>query len=206
MSIPNYRAFVEAAAADLKDAHKASQDGAFDVVNLACLRIRASGDLNCGVLLKTSGNRSRDRAVDILAFKEPDGTLTLVDCIGSSGDPSAVVRWSVADTRPDQTLWREPYPLELEPDPPDTPGLPGEPGSWPMPDAENWHKKLLALAEFDAALAQQVAGLEAALTEIRIQISAMTPCSCQPVTVQTGKTAWHTHTVTTCSGPQEVAK
>jgi hypothetical protein len=205
MSIPDYRAYVEAAAADLKNAHKVSQDGAFSVTNLACLRIRASGDRACGVLLKTSGNRSKDRAVDILAFKEPDGTLTLVDCIGNSGDPSAVVRWSVADTRPDQTLWREPYPLELEPDPPDTPGLPGEPGSWPMPDAENWHKKLLALAEFDAALAQQVAGLEAALTEIRIQISAMKPCSCQPVTVQTGKTAWHTHTVTTC-GPQGVVK
>jgi hypothetical protein len=141
-----------------------------------------------GCLVKTDqGNKI---PADILVWKP---TREHFDVITGDGGPT----WIACGTVPKpEWVWRA-IPDGPAPEPPGT--------STPIPDAENWHKKLLALAEFDAALAVRVAEAEAALTEIRRQIADMKPCACQPVTVQTGEKLWHTHTVTTC-GPQEVAK
>lgn len=111
MAVQNYQAVVQWAEDKLRAINK-GPDGAFSVVNLAAVQIRASGDLSCGVLEKTGGNRSRDRAVDILAFRQGDGTLQLVDCIVASGDPDARVAWQLSDVLPDQSRWREPYPAD----------------------------------------------------------------------------------------------
>jgi hypothetical protein len=189
MSAPNRKAEVEKAFAGLTIHPKTEADDGRRQ-NLCAvgqyLNTLDAGQWGC--LVKTDqGNKI---PADILVWKP---TREHFDVITGDGGPT----WIACGTVPKpEWVWRA-IPDGPAPEPPGT--------STPIPDAENWHKKLLALAEFDAALAVRVAEAEAALTEIRRQIADMKPCACQPVTVQTGEKLWHTHTVTTC-GPQEVAK
>ena len=50
----------------------------------------------------------QDRAWDIICFKRPNGKLELWDCI-SSGGADGKPAWGFCDTRPNYSLWREPY-------------------------------------------------------------------------------------------------
>lgn len=159
MTIPNYQLIVEAANRDLGGAITKGPDGAFAVVNLACLRIRAQGDASCGVLYKPSGSQSRERATDILAFKSANSTLVLIDCIYANGDPDARVVWNQSDTLPDQSRWREPYPAEG--------------GSVPPPDPEVPPADLAALVKRLTSLEMAVAALGSALLAQQKAVEAL---------------------------------
>lgn len=189
MSAPNRKAEVERAFAGLTIHPKTEADDGRRANLFAVGRYLNTLDAGqWGCLVKT--DQGGKIPADILVWKP---TREHFDVITGDGGPT----WIAYGTVPKpEWVWRA-IPDGPAPEPPGT--------STPIPDDQNLHKQLVALAEFDAKLAVRVAEAEAALTEIRRQISAMKPCTCQLRTVQTGKTAWHTHTVTTC-GPQEVAK
>lgn len=185
MSAPNRKAEVEKAFAGLTIHPKTEADEGRRANLYAVGRYLNTLDAGqWGCLVKTDqGNKI---PADILVWKP---TREHFDVITGDGGPT----WIAYGTVPQpEWVWRA-IPDGPAPEPPGT----------PIPDDQNLHKQLVALAEFDAALAQQVAGLEARVKAL--EDAPAKPCTCQLRTVQTGKTAWHTHTVTTC-GPQEVVK
>lgn len=188
MSAPNRQAAVQQAFQSLTIVPKTESDEGRRQNLFAVGRYLNTLDAGqWGCLVKTDqGNKI---PADILVWQP---TREHFDVITGDGGPT----WIAYGTVPKpEWVWRA-IPDGPAPEPPGT--------STPIPDDQNLHKQLVALAEFDAALAQQVAGLEARVKAL--EDAPAKPCTCQLRTVQTGKTAWHTHTVTTCSGPQEVAK
>lgn len=104
------RALVEQVAEELGRPDRVDGNGACRVTMEVCRRLRARGDLAVGMLFKNWGEYAEayDFTRDILAFKQPDGTLRLIDCLASDGGLESRPAWNDAGTRPDWSLWREP--------------------------------------------------------------------------------------------------
>lgn len=125
MSVPNESAFV-ASFLGPRLTRLASEDAtrahSFEAVNACCVALRSRGDMNWGLLEKTSGATVRDRAADILCYALGPDTAQVVDVVndaeGHDGNPSP--GWSVKDIRP-IAQWKQPYPAEEPPPPPPPP-------------------------------------------------------------------------------------
>ena len=110
MSKVNYSDFVRQAKAELLAAGlnpDADDCARFAVVNLAALRISQSGDPDVGVLYKPTGTNCRERATDILCWR--DGTI--VDCLGAGPDGPNTVLWQENANKVDPSRWRAPFPV-----------------------------------------------------------------------------------------------
>ena len=134
MTIPNYIELVRAARESViqkginPDRDEASRA---EVTFLAAALIHRV-DPRAGLLHKDSGNRHRDRAVDIICFT--DGSI--FDCIGAGNLGPNTPHWmQLAAVSP--TRWRAPFPeylIEAAPPPPrEEPPMPPRPTPIPPP-------------------------------------------------------------------------
>ena len=161
--IPNYLAYVERADALLPGRICEGNDGVLEVVNLACQLAVRDGHTDVGLLIKTAGERSHDRAADIMCLDLGDGACQVVDVVISSGGPEARIGWQVMDRRPIEQ-WRPPFdwPIPGAPETPqEPPQTPQEPPAVPTSSSD--------LAPVLAALEGIAARLDALLATINAQ-------------------------------------
>ncbi len=119
MPVPNESAFV-ASFLGPRLTRLGSEDAtrahSFEAVNACCVALRSKGDMNWGLLEKTSGATVRERAADILCYALGPDSAQVVDVVndaeGHDGNPSP--GWSVKDIRP-IGQWKQPYPVSEEP-------------------------------------------------------------------------------------------
>ena len=163
MAKPNFSGYVQRAKEELLDIGvdpDVDDCYRFAVVNLAALWIAAGPDPDVGVLYKPGGTNCRERATDILCWK--DGTI--VDCLGAGPDGPNTVLWQENADKVDPSRWRAPDSQAIPP------GLlrPGpRPGSPPAEVPQNQPQP--SQAGQGPALAARLDRLEAQFKDLQQQ-------------------------------------
>jgi hypothetical protein len=115
----------------------ATKERTFTILNQIASELHAI-DAGFGLLEKTSGNRWRDRAIDILTYLHPSGVCDHLDVIADAegADPpekgTPKPAWSNKGPI-NAARWREPYPVATVPVPSPTPTPTPTPTPQPVP-------------------------------------------------------------------------
>lgn len=126
MDLPNYVDIVRVVKAELI-AHGLNVDQdettRAEITFRVADRIHWRTDPNVGLLYKDTGNQVRERAVDILCFR--DGTI--VDILGAGPEGPNTPLWMVNSLKVDPERWRAPFLYHVELPPPEPDPIPDLP-------------------------------------------------------------------------------
>lgn len=173
VAVPNYSAYVEKRATELGlkqvngGNNDATRERTFEILNQIAAELHDQ-DPGIGLLEKTSGNRWRDRAIDILTWMEQSGVCHHFDVIadgeGADGDPAPV--WQDKGLI-NASRWREPYEVGGIPNPPPPPPPPVDPPPPPPVDPPPPSGIVATLERIEAKLDKVAADAAAALYEAK---------------------------------------